>query len=47
MLRATLLGIANSRRLGSWVTTNRSARRLAARFVAGETLDEAVAAARG
>jgi proline dehydrogenase len=46
MLRTALLGMADSRSLGRWVTTNRTARGLAARFVAGETLDEAVAAAR-
>lgn len=45
MLRATLLGMANNRALGRWVTTNKTSRRLAARFVAGETVDEAVIAA--
>jgi proline dehydrogenase len=38
--------MANSRSMGRWVTTNRTARGLAARFVAGERVDEAVAAAR-
>jgi proline dehydrogenase len=46
MLRTALLSMANNRTLGHWVTTNSTARRLAARFVAGETLDEAVSAAR-
>lgn len=46
MLRAALLSMANSRSMGRWVTTNRTARGLAARFVAGERVDEAVAAAR-
>jgi proline dehydrogenase len=46
VLRAALLGMANSRSLGRWVTTNQTAHGLAARFVAGETLDEAVTAAR-
>jgi proline dehydrogenase len=32
--------------MGRWVTTNAAARRFAARFVAGESLDDAVAAAR-
>jgi proline dehydrogenase len=46
MLRAVLLGMARSRRLGRWVTTNQTTCGLAARFVAGETMDDAVAAAR-
>jgi proline dehydrogenase len=46
MLRAALLSMANSHSMGRWVTTNRTARGFAARFVAGETLDDAVAAAR-
>ena len=46
MLRATLLKLSESKRLAHWVTSNGSTRRMAGRFVAGETLDEAVAAAR-
>jgi proline dehydrogenase len=46
MLRAVLLGMARSRPLGRWVTTNQTTCGLAARFVAGETMDDAVAAAR-
>ena len=38
--------MARSRPLGRWVTTNQTTCGLAARFVAGETMDDAVAAAR-
>jgi proline dehydrogenase len=46
MLRSTLLKLSNSQRFANWVTSNGSTRRMARRFVAGETLDEAIAAAR-
>lgn len=46
MLRATLLKLAESPRFAKWVTSNGTTRRMARRFVAGETLDEAIAAAR-
>ena len=46
MLRATLLKLSESPGFSKWVTTNGSTRRMARRFVAGETLDEAIAAAR-
>lgn len=46
MLRSTLLKLAESPRFAKWVTTNGTTRRMARRFVAGETLDEAIEAAR-
>jgi proline dehydrogenase len=46
MLRATLLKLSESLRFAKWVTSNGTTRRMARRFVAGETLDDAVAAAR-
>jgi len=46
MLRSTLLKLSESKGFANWVTTNGTTRRMARRFVAGETLDEAVAAAR-
>ena len=46
MLRSTLLKLSESKRFASWVTSNGTTRRMARRFVAGETLDEAIAAAR-
>ena len=46
MLRATLLKLSESKRLAHWVTSNSQTRRMSHRFVAGETLDEALAAAR-
>lgn len=46
MLRATLLKLAESPRFAKWVTSNGTTRRMARRFVAGETLDEAIEAAR-
>src|SRR5215469_6013670 len=45
MLRSALLKLSDSSWLAHWVTTNRSARRVARRFVAGESLEEAIAAA--
>jgi len=46
MLRSTLLKLSENKGFADWVTTNGTTRRMARRFVAGETLDEAVAAAR-
>jgi proline dehydrogenase len=46
MLRSTLLKLSESKGLAHWVTTNGTTRRMSHRFVAGETLDEAVQAAR-
>jgi proline dehydrogenase len=46
MLRSTLLKLSQSPRFAKWVTTNGTTRRMARRFVAGETLDEAIEAAR-
>ncbi|MGB8493988.1 MAG: proline dehydrogenase family protein [Candidatus Acidiferrum sp.] len=46
MLRTILLKLSDSKGLAHWVTSNRTTRRMALRFVAGETLDAAIAAAR-
>lgn len=46
MLRATLLKLSESPRFAKWVTSNGTTRRMARRFVAGETLEEAIQAAR-
>jgi proline dehydrogenase len=46
MLRSTLLKLAESPGFAHWVTSNGPTRRMARRFVAGETLDEAIVAAR-
>jgi proline dehydrogenase len=46
MLRSTLLKLSESPGFARWVTSNNSTRSMARRFVAGETLDEAIAAAR-
>jgi proline dehydrogenase len=46
MLRSTLLKLSESQGLANWVIRNPSASRAAHRFVAGETLDQAIAAAR-
>jgi len=46
MLRSLLLKLAESQRMARWVTSNGVSRRMARRFVAGELLDEAIAAAR-
>jgi proline dehydrogenase len=46
MLRAVLLKASQSKSFAHWVTSNNSTRRMAHRFVPGETLDEAIAAAR-
>src|SRR5215471_6615066 len=46
MIRSTLLKLAESKPLARWVTTNNTTRRMSHRFVAGEALAEAVAAAK-
>jgi len=46
MLRSTLLKLSENARFANWVTSNPTTHRMARRFVAGETLDEAIAAAR-
>jgi proline dehydrogenase len=46
MLSSTLLKLSDSPGFARWVTSNNSTRSMARRFVAGETLDEAIAAAR-
>jgi proline dehydrogenase len=46
MVRSTLLKLSESPGFAHWVTSNPSTRRMARRFVAGETLDEAITAAR-
>jgi len=46
MLRSLLLRLSESPRLARWVMRNGASRRVAQRFVAGASLDEAVAAAR-
>jgi proline dehydrogenase len=46
MLRSTLLKLSESKGFAHWVTTNGSTRRMSHRFVAGETLNEAIQAAR-
>ena len=47
MLRRTLLYLSNQPQLFSFVRRNGLAKRFASRFVAGETLDDALAAVRG
>jgi proline dehydrogenase len=46
MVRSILLKLSDSPGFANWVTSNASTRRMARRFVAGETLDEALAAAK-
>ncbi len=46
MLRSTLLKLSDSPGFANWVTSNATTRRMAMRFVAGETLNDAVEAAR-
>ena len=46
MVRSILLKLSASPGFAHWVTTNVSTRRMARRFVAGETLEEAIDAAR-
>jgi proline dehydrogenase len=44
LLRGSLLHMSDSRALAHWLTHNAIGRKLASRFVAGETLDEAISA---
>jgi proline dehydrogenase len=44
MLRSTLLKLSESKRLAHWVTSNGKTRKMSRRFVAGETLDDAIEA---
>jgi proline dehydrogenase len=46
MMRALLIKLSHSPRMGRWLTRNPLGRRVARRFVPGETLDEAIVAAR-
>jgi proline dehydrogenase len=46
MLRSILLKLSENQGIARWVTTNATMRRMSHRFVAGETLDEALQAAR-
>ena len=46
MMRTLLLELSNSKSIARWVTSNGVSRRMARRFVAGEELDDAIAAAR-
>ena len=46
MIRATLIALSHNRAAKRFVLSNRLARRMARRFVAGEELDDALAAAR-
>jgi proline dehydrogenase len=46
MLRSTLLKLSESSSFAHWVTSNATTRGMARRFVAGETLDDAIIAAR-
>src|SRR3984893_8912048 len=46
MLRAGLLKLSESKSFANWVVYNERTRRMAHRFVPGETLDQAIAAAR-
>lgn len=46
MLRSILLKLSDSKGFANWVTSNSTARRVSHRFVAGETLDEAILTSR-
>src|ERR1700756_2279874 len=46
MLRSILLKLSASPGFARWVISNNSTRKMSRRFVAGETLDDAIAAAR-
>ena len=46
MLRSILLKFSESKSFAHWVTTNATTRRMSLRFVAGETLEEALQVAR-
>src|SRR5579863_9266371 len=47
LLRGSLLHMSDSRALAHWLTHNPIGRRLASRFVAGETLDDAIETVKG
>src|SRR6185312_8980276 len=47
MVRALLLSLSRQKQLRHWMETSPTARRLATRFVAGETLEQALAVSRG
>jgi len=46
MVRSTLLKLSESKKFANWVTMNATTRRMSHRFVAGEELNEALAAAK-
>src|ERR1700719_4994097 len=46
MVRATLLKLSENKSFARWVTSNQTTRKMSHRFVSGETLEEAIAAAR-
>ena len=46
MVRSTLLKLSENKSFAYWVTSNQTTRKMSHRFVAGETLDEAIATAR-
>src|SRR5215469_2519135 len=46
MLRSALLKLSENKKFGTWVISNQTTRHMARRFVAGETLPDAIAAAR-
>lgn len=46
MLRATLLSLSTNKRVRAWAEDSPAARRVSARFIAGKTLEDAIAACR-
>jgi proline dehydrogenase len=46
MVRSTLLKLSENKKFARWVTSNQTTRKMSHRFVAGEALEEAIAAAR-
>ena len=46
VMRAVLLKLSNSPRMARWVTSHKTTRRMSQKFVAGEELEQALAAAR-
>ena len=46
MVRSTLLKLSESKSFARWVTSNQTTRKMSHRFVAGEALEEAIAAVR-
>jgi proline dehydrogenase len=46
MVRSTLLKLSENKKFARWVTSNQATRKMSHRFVAGEALEEAIAAAR-